>query len=127
MKKSTHSESKRRFLAGLASAGLVAPALLTDNLARAATPPPFDVRLAPKYYPTPNHVPEINLAGKVAIITGASHGIGLAVGLALQALGVQVIGTSRTPIAYPGHPFPLLTLDLADPALRIKNDRLFLN
>src|SRR5687767_347311 len=115
MKKSTHSESKRRFLAGLAGAGLLGPALLTDNLARAATAPPFEVRLAPKYYPTPDHVPEINVAGKVAIITGASHGIGLAVGLALQALGVQVIGTSRTPAAYPGHPFPLLSLDLVDP------------
>lgn len=113
--KKTHSESKRRFLAGLASAGLVAPALLTDNLARAATAPPFAVRLAPKYYPTPNHVSEINLAGKVAIITGASRGIGLALGLALQALGVQVIGTSRTPAAYPGHPFLLLNLDLVDP------------
>jgi NAD(P)-dependent dehydrogenase (short-subunit alcohol dehydrogenase family) len=29
---------------------------------------------------------------------------------------VQVIGTSRTPNVYPGHAFPLLTLDLADPA-----------
>jgi NAD(P)-dependent dehydrogenase (short-subunit alcohol dehydrogenase family) len=29
---------------------------------------------------------------------------------------VQVIGTSRTPALYPGHPFPLLTLDLEDPA-----------
>jgi NAD(P)-dependent dehydrogenase (short-subunit alcohol dehydrogenase family) len=115
MKKSTHSESKRRFLGALACGGLVAPALLTDNLARAATAPPFEVRLSPKYYPKPNHVPEINLAGKVAVITGASRGIGLAVGLALQTNGVQVIGTSRTPAAYPGHPFPLLTLDLADP------------
>jgi 3-oxoacyl-[acyl-carrier protein] reductase len=115
MKNSTHSESKRRFLAGLASAGLVAPALLTDNLAHAATAPPFEVRLAPKYYPKPIHVPEINLAGKVAIITGASRGIGLAVGLALQALGVQVFGTSRTPATHPGHPFPLLSLDLVDP------------
>ena len=53
MKKSRHSESRRRFVAGLASAGLVAPALLTDNLARAATAPPFEVRLAPKYYPKP--------------------------------------------------------------------------
>jgi uncharacterized oxidoreductase len=116
MKRSTHLESKRRFLAALASGGLVAPVLLTDNLARAATAPPFEVRLAPKYYPTPNNVPEINLAGKVAIITGASHGIGMAVGLALKALGVQVIGTSRTPAAYPGHPFPLLNLDLVNPA-----------
>jgi 3-oxoacyl-[acyl-carrier protein] reductase len=116
MKKRTHAESKRRFLAGLAGAGLVAPALLTDNLAFAATAPPFEVRLAPKYYPTPHHLPEINLAGKVAIITGASHGIGLAVGLALKALGVQVIGTSRTPAAYPEHVFPLLNLDLVNPA-----------
>ena len=116
MKKNTHSESKRRFVAGLVSGGLVAPALLTNNLALAATAPPFDVRVAPKYYPKPNPVPEINLAGKVAIITGASRGIGLATGVALQALGVQVIGTSRTPAAYPGHPFPLLSLDLVNPA-----------
>ena len=116
MKKSTHSESKRRFVVALATGGLVAPALLTDNLARAATAPPFEVRLAPKFYPKLTHVPEISLAGKVAIITGASHGIGLAVGLELQALGVQVIGTSRTPAAYPAHPFPLLSLDLVNPA-----------
>ena len=116
MNKSTHSESKRRFLTALASGGLVAPALLADNLARAATAPPFEVRTAPRYYPTANHVAELNVAGKVAVITGASRGIGLAVGLALQALGVQVIGTSRTPAAYPGHPFPLLSLDLVDPA-----------
>ena len=116
MTKSTHSESKRRFLAGLASAGFIGPALLTDNLLHAGTAPPFEVRPAPRYYPTPNHVPEINLAGKVAIITGASRGIGLAVGLALQALGVHVIGTSRTPAAYPGHSFPLLNLDLVDPS-----------
>jgi NAD(P)-dependent dehydrogenase (short-subunit alcohol dehydrogenase family) len=116
MKKSIHSESKRRFLAALGKGGLVAPALLTDTVVRAATPPPFEVRLAPRYYPTPNHVAEIELAGKVAIVTGASHGIGLAVGLALQELDVQVIGTSRTPAAYAGHPFPLLSLDLADPA-----------
>jgi NAD(P)-dependent dehydrogenase (short-subunit alcohol dehydrogenase family) len=116
MKKNGHSESKRRFLAGLASSAVVAPAILSESRAQAATIPPFEVRLAPKYYPKPNHVPEINLAGKVAVITGASRGIGLAVGLALHAIGVQVIGTSRTPNAYPGHPFPLLNLDLADPA-----------
>jgi NAD(P)-dependent dehydrogenase (short-subunit alcohol dehydrogenase family) len=115
-KKNGHSESKRRFLAGLASSAVVAPAILSETRARAATIPPFEVRLAPKFYPKPNPVPAINLAGKVAVITGASRGIGLAVGLALQALGVQVIGTSRTPTEYPGHPFPLLTLDLEQPA-----------
>ena len=51
MKENTHSEGRRRFVAALASGGLVAPALLTDNLARVATAPPFEVRLAPKYYP----------------------------------------------------------------------------
>jgi NAD(P)-dependent dehydrogenase (short-subunit alcohol dehydrogenase family) len=116
MKTRTHSETKRRFLAALAGGGLGAPALLTGKLARAVTVPPFEVRPAPRYYPTPSHIPDINLAGKVAIVTGASHGIGLAVGLALQALGVQVVGTSRTPAAYPGHPFPLVSLDLAYPA-----------
>lgn len=115
MKKSGHAESRRHFLAGLASGAIVAPALLTETRAQAARTMPFDVRLVPKFYPKPNHVPEINLTDKVAVITGASRGIGLAVGLALQALGVQVIGTSRTPEMYPGHPFPLLSLDLANP------------
>jgi NAD(P)-dependent dehydrogenase (short-subunit alcohol dehydrogenase family) len=114
MKKNTHSESRRSFLTALAAGGFVAPALFTNNVANAATPPPFEVRPAPRYYPKTNYSPEINLAGKVAVVTGASRGIGLAVGLALQELGVQVIGTSRTPSAYPGHPFPLLTLNLAD-------------
>jgi NAD(P)-dependent dehydrogenase (short-subunit alcohol dehydrogenase family) len=114
--KTNNSESRRHFLAALASGAIAAPAVLGESVARAATIPPFEVRLAPRYYPKPNHIPEIDLAGKVAIVTGASRGIGLAVGLALHALGVQVIGTSRTPAAYPGHPFPLLSLDLADAA-----------
>jgi 3-oxoacyl-[acyl-carrier protein] reductase len=115
--KNSHSESKRHFLVGLASGGIAATAtgLLTEKSAYGVTIPPFEVRPAPKYYPKPSYVPEITLAGKVAVITGASRGIGLAVGLALQALDVQVIGTSRTPDAYPAHPFPLLTLNLADP------------
>jgi NAD(P)-dependent dehydrogenase (short-subunit alcohol dehydrogenase family) len=116
MKKRGHSPSKRRFLAALASSAVAAPALLAESRARAATIRPFEVRLAPKYYPKPDHVPEITLAGKVAVISGASRGIGLAVGLALQAIGVQVIGTSRTPASYPGHAFPLVTLDLEHPA-----------
>jgi NAD(P)-dependent dehydrogenase (short-subunit alcohol dehydrogenase family) len=114
MKKS-HSESKRHFLAGLACSGIAVTGLLNGKSAHASPIPPFEVRPAPRYYPKASHVPEITLAGKVAVITGASRGIGLAVGLALQALGVQVIGTSRTPDAYAGHPFPLLTLNLADP------------
>lgn len=115
--KNSQSESRRQFVLTLASSGIAATAtgLLSEKSAHAATIPPFEVRPAPKYYPKPSYVPEITLAGKVAVITGASRGIGLAVGLALQALGVQVIGTSRTPNAYPAHPFPLLPLNLADP------------
>jgi NAD(P)-dependent dehydrogenase (short-subunit alcohol dehydrogenase family) len=116
MEKNAHSESRRRFVAALAAGGIVAPAMLTRNVAGAATPPPFEVRLAPKFYPVPQHTAETDLAGKVAVITGASRGIGLAVGAALQALGVLVIGTSRTPAAYAGHPFPLLNLDITSPA-----------
>ena len=116
IEKNGHLESRRRFLASLASGAIIAPAILSESHAQAATPSPFEVRVAPKYYPKSHHVPEIQLAGKVAVITGASRGIGLAVGLALHALGVQVIGTSRTPAAYPGHPFPLLNLNLVDPA-----------
>ena len=111
-----HSESRRHFLAGLASSGIAASGLLSVKSADAATIPPFEVRPAPKYYPKATHVAEIALAGKIAVITGASRGIGLAVGLALKNMDVQVVGTSRTPDAYPGHPFPLLSLDLADPA-----------
>jgi len=111
-----HSQSKRRFLAALASGAVATPALFSQSLAQAATIPPFEVRLAPKYYPKPNHIPEIELAGKVAVITGASRGIGLATGLALKGLGVNVIGTSRTPEDYPDHPFPLLALELEDAA-----------
>ena len=114
--KNTNSESRRNFIAALATSGVAATGLLNVTSARAATIPPFEVRPAPKFFPKSSYVPEIGLAGKVAVITGASRGIGLAVGLALQVLGVQVIGTSRTPAAYPGHPFPLLNLDLGDAA-----------
>ena len=88
--KNSHSESKRHFLAGLASSGIAAAITtgLNVNSAHASTIPPFEVRPAPKYYPKPSHVPEITLAGKVAVVTGASRGIGLAVGLALQALRI---------------------------------------
>jgi NAD(P)-dependent dehydrogenase (short-subunit alcohol dehydrogenase family) len=60
--------------------------------------------------------PEIDLRGKLALITGASRGLGRAVGEALTALGVDVIGTSRNPARVPNPPgFPLLALDIANP------------
>ena len=39
---------------------------------------------------------ELGIAGKTAVVTGASRGIGLAIVQALAAEGVQVIGASRT-------------------------------
>ncbi|MGH8598074.1 MAG: SDR family NAD(P)-dependent oxidoreductase, partial [Gammaproteobacteria bacterium] len=51
------------------------------------------------------------------VITGASRGIGRAIGQALTALGVDVIGTSRNPAGVPNPPlFPLLPLDITNPA-----------
>src|SRR5260370_13432641 len=75
-----------------------------------------DVTIAPRYYPLHNFKPEIDLRGKLAVITGASRGNGRAVGEALTALGVGVIGTSRNPVGVQSPPaYPLLTLDIADP------------
>jgi NAD(P)-dependent dehydrogenase (short-subunit alcohol dehydrogenase family) len=78
----------------------------------------FDhLKLAPRYYPLGRFQPEIDLRGKLAVITGASRGNGRAVGEALTALGVDVIGTSRHPAGVPNPPsFPLLALDIATPA-----------
>jgi NAD(P)-dependent dehydrogenase (short-subunit alcohol dehydrogenase family) len=74
------------------------------------------VTLAPNYYPLAAYVPQIDLSGKLAVITGASRGIGRAVGEALAPLGVAVIGTSRHPKQVPNPPaFPLLKLDISEP------------
>ena len=65
IEKNGHLESRRRFLASLASGVIIAPAILSEShaqalsvsQAQAATPPPFEVRLASKYYPKPNYLP----------------------------------------------------------------------
>jgi len=51
---------------------------------------------------------------KVVLITGASKGLGKVTGSLLQSKGYKVYGTARHPERYPGHPFPLLALDLED-------------
>lgn len=53
-----------------------------------------------------------NLAGKTALITGASRGIGLAIARTLAREGVPLTLLSRTPPAVPGTHIPC---DLADP------------
>jgi NADPH:quinone reductase-like Zn-dependent oxidoreductase len=69
--------------------------------------------LTPRYYPLEDFEPEINLHGKLAVITGASRGIGRAAAEALTAHGADVIGTSRDVAHVPNLPaYPLLLLDL---------------
>lgn len=100
-----------------AAASFVVPSLLGGlaGEARAASGSD-DVTLAPRYYPRRHFRSEIDLSGKFAVITGASRGNGRAIGEALAALGVDVIGTSRDPGGVPNPPsFPLLALDIADP------------
>lgn len=101
------------------AAGSIAVPSLLDGLAGDANAEEKsdDVSIAPKYYPLSHFKPEIDLSGKLAVITGASRGIGRAIGEALAALGVDVIGTSRNPAGVPNPPaFPLLALDITDPA-----------
>lgn len=74
------------------------------------------VEVAPRYFPRRRHRTEVELFGKLAIVTGASRGIGRATAEALIAKGVNVIGTSRDPQIVPNPPsFPLLPLDVSDP------------
>ncbi|MBU3682012.1 MAG: SDR family oxidoreductase [Flavobacterium sp.] len=52
---------------------------------------------------------------KVVFITGASSGIGKAIGTYLHDKGFRVIGSSRNPENYPNPLFPLLAVDVKDP------------
>jgi hypothetical protein len=110
--------SRRTFLGATLALGVASGggsiALLAPGRAKADTDQ--QARLDPRYFPLRHFDPEISLAGKLAVITGASRGNGRAIGEALSALGVDVIGTSRNPATVPSPPaFPLLKLDIADP------------
>ena len=113
-------ETRRNFIKKplvLAAGSLVVPSFLRSFVADAkADGQGNDVTIAPRYYPLNHFHPQINLAGKLAVITGASRGNGRAIGEALTALGVDVIGTSRDPAGVPNPPaYPLLALDITDP------------
>lgn len=63
-----------------------------------------------------NALEKVDVSGKVAVITGASTGIGRAVANELASRGFTVIGTSRTPQDYPvPDNFELWKLDLTIP------------
>lgn len=111
------SRISRRDMIRKSSVALAAGSLLWGAGEARANGSSDDVTLAPRYYPRRNFRPDINLSGKLAVITGASRGNGRAIGEALAALGVDVIGTSRDPGGVPNPPlFPLLPLDITDPA-----------
>src|SRR6266576_6634745 len=112
-------ETRRNFIKKpllLAAGSLVVPSFLGSLVANAeADRNGNDVAIAPRYCPLNHFRPEIELTGKLAVITGASRGNGRAVGEALTALGVDVIGTSRDPACVPNPPaYPLLALDITD-------------
>ena len=74
----------------------------------------------PKWYPRPGggggaKAGHVDLAGRVAVVTGASRGVGAALAAALAGAGVTVLGTSRTPASYPSPPCELLALDVTSP------------
>jgi NAD(P)-dependent dehydrogenase (short-subunit alcohol dehydrogenase family) len=101
----------------VAAGAVVLPSAL-GGLAGAAEAERADtsLRISPRYYPRPRFKPQVVLSGKLAVVTGASRGIGRAIGTTLAALGVSVAGTSRHPNRVPDPPsFPLLELDIADP------------
>ena len=52
----------------------------------------------------------------VVLITGASSGIGKAVGMYLSKKGYKIYGTSRTPEKYPNSEYELLTMEMNNPA-----------
>jgi NAD(P)-dependent dehydrogenase (short-subunit alcohol dehydrogenase family) len=100
---------------GVVTTGLVGAGALWSLPGAAAADPAGTLGLSPLYYPVDNFVPQVDLHGKVAVITGASRGNGRAAAEALQALGVTVYGTSRDPRHVPSPPnYPLLELDISD-------------
>jgi NAD(P)-dependent dehydrogenase (short-subunit alcohol dehydrogenase family) len=104
--------------AALAAASVVLPPILAELAPEAKAQANGNaVSIAPVFYPLDEFKPEVSLAGKLAVVTGASRGNGRAVAEALTALGVDVIGTSRNPAGVPNPPaYPLLALDIADQA-----------
>jgi len=107
------SSLSRRDLLGAAGWLVAAAAGAPSAFAQSTSAPPLRTAVSPRYFPRDGFEPELSIGGKVAVITGASRGLGLATGLRLLTEGVDVIGTSRVPHQHPDHPFPLLKLDVS--------------
>ena len=117
----TSGETRRDFIKmplALAAGSIAMPALLNGLVVDAkADRNGNNVTITPRYYPLNHFTPQVDLTGKLAVITGASRGNGRAVGEALAALDVDVIGTSRNPAGITNPPaYPLLALDITDPS-----------
>ncbi len=107
----------RRYIVGAAAAGATAALTGGGAPAQAKGRKRRGVDVRPIYFPRRRHFADVDLVGKLAVVTGASRGIGRATAEALIAKGARVIGTSRDPAGVPNPPaFPLLPLDVADPA-----------
>lgn len=109
--------TRRGLLKGQVAVGvgsLATNALLGGSFAETAGASP-GLNLNPQFYPLSSFTPGVDLRGKVAVITGASTGIGRAAGEALAARGAHVIGTSRD-VSSVSHPpnFTLLNLDITE-------------
>ena len=94
--------------AGLVTADALLAGVLSDAASASTNP-----TLHPQFYPLSTFRPDIDLRGRLAVITGASTGIGRAAGEALAARGARVIGTSRDSASVNRRPsFTLLDLDI---------------
>src|SRR3954470_16616374 len=84
----------RRSVIKTSIAGALASPVLLGARAAAAPAAFENLKVAPVYFPLDpaTFTPQIDLHGKLAVVTGASRGNGRAIGEALPALGAALLG-----------------------------------